>query len=366
MKASRYAYHLICWNIFPLSFYIVPYFAYNSSPKIIKPANKRTFPLLGIISEWGGEMSEVFHTQKRRKRVKLIFNPRSGAAKSSPNLLTDVIELMQAWKLVPEVYLPDPEADMAAMAAEALTRGMTMFVACGGDGTVSAVSKAIAGLPVTLGILPAGIQNNIALSLGIPRDIPEAIAVLRNGRRIKIDLGMLDFRGTQTPFMEVCTVGLTSSIFASADEIQHGRLDKIGDFLSTLISSAPSEIRMLIDGKHRLTSLGHVLAVSNMPYAGRNFRIGSLQAYRDGLLDILFLGDLPKLKLLGYAVKKHAAHELNDPRIQSFQARRLEIETDPPMTVMADGVVFGEGPISIGIRRRALGVMVPEPAKQEE
>jgi len=311
-------------------------------------------------------MSEVFNTQKRRRRVKLIFNPFSGKARNSPDLLTDVIKLLQSWKLMPEVCVLGPDSDIPAMVGEALAHGITMFAACGGDGTVSAVSKVIAGLPATLGIIPAGTQNNIALSLGIPRDIPEAIAVLRNGRRVKIDLGMLTFRGAQTPFMEVCTVGLTSSVFASADEIQHGRLDKIGDFLSTLISSAPSEIRMLINGKHKLTSLGHVLAVSNMPYAGRNFQIGGIQAYRDGLLDILFLGDLPKLKLLGYAMKKHAVRELNDPRIQNFQARSVEIETDPPMTVMADGIIFGEGPISIGIRRRALGVMTSDFEKQEE
>ena len=196
-----------------------------------------------------------------------------------------------------------------------------------------AASAPLGRIPSTLGVIPAGTQNNIALSLGIPDDIPSAIAILRAGKRIKIDLGQI------TPgdppdaapihFLELCSVGLTSSVFESADEIQHGHWDRIGDFLSTLVTSEPSEIRLTIDGKYRVASTGHVVIVANMPYTGRHFQIGEPRAFQDGLLDILCLGDLSKLKLLGYAVGKHEARQLDDPGVQYFQARCIDIETNP-------------------------------------
>lgn len=302
-------------------------------------------------------MSEAYLTTKRRRRVRLIYNPLSGAAKNSPEILTDIIRQLQAWKLPPEVYLLGPDSNIPAMVSQTLSHGISMFVVCGGDGTISAVATALSGLPVTLGIIPTGTQNNIALSLQIPTDIPAAISVLRTGQRVKIDLGVVTFQQTQSYFLEVCSIGLTSSIFEAADEIQHGNLGKISDFVSTLITSAPSEFKMLINEKHLLTSTGHVLAVTNMPYTARNFQIGNLKAFQDGHLDVLFLGEISKLKMLGYAINKHTLQELDDPRIQSFIARSISIETDPPMTVMVDGKILGEGPVSLSIKRKALGVM---------
>ena len=122
-----------------------------------------------------------------------------------------------------------------------------MFVVCGGDGTISAVARTLAGTRATLGIIPIGTQNNTALSLGIPADIPAAIAILRTGRRIKVDVGMATCGKINTPFLEVCSVGLVSTLFPSADDIQHGNLARVGDFLTTLVGSPPAEIHLLLD-----------------------------------------------------------------------------------------------------------------------
>ena len=99
----------------------------------------------------------------------------------------DVISAMQAWKLVPEAYLVEPGIDLPAVVHDAFQDGIRMFVVCGGDGTIDVVAGALAGTTATLGIIPTGTQNNIALSLGIPADIPACIAILRTGRRIKVD-----------------------------------------------------------------------------------------------------------------------------------------------------------------------------------
>src|SRR4030065_2277697 len=93
-------------------------------------------------------------TNKRRMRAKLIFNPGAGAASESPVQLMDVISAMQAWKLVPEAYLVEPGCDLPAEVQNALEDGIRMFVVCGGDGTISAVARILAGTRATLGIIP--------------------------------------------------------------------------------------------------------------------------------------------------------------------------------------------------------------------
>jgi len=298
----------------------------------------------------------------RPMRAKLIFNPSAGAARPSPIEIVDVIHEMQTWKLVPEAYLVEPGCDLPGVVQDSLARGMRMFVVCGGDGTISAVARTLAGTHATLGIIPIGTQNNTALSLGIPADIPAAIAILRTGRRIKVDIGMATCGKIKTPFLEVCSVGLISTLFPSADDIQHGNLAQVGNFLATLAASPPAEIHLLLDDKQEIHNLGHVVLVSNMPYIGFHYQVGSVASFKDGLLDVLFFADLSKLELLGYVLQGVGEGKPEDPRIQHYHVRRVDINTHPAMPVMADGTALGEGLVRIEVRRHALAVMASQMA----
>jgi diacylglycerol kinase (ATP) len=294
---------------------------------------------------------------KHRMRAKLIFNPSAGAARATPIEIVDVIHEMQAWKLVPEAYLVEPGCDLPGIVQDALTQGFRMFVVCGGDGTISAVARTLAGTHATLGIIPIGTQNNTALSLNIPNDIPAAISILRTGRRIKVDVGRATCGKISTPFLEVCSVGLASTLFPSVDDIQHGNLAQIGNFLSTLASTPPAEINLVLDDDQEIHDRGHVVLVSNMPYIGFHFQLGTVDSFKDGLLDVLFFADLSKLDLLGYILQGVGEGKLEDPRIQHFHVRRVDINTHPNMPVMADGNALGEGLVRIEVQRHVLAVM---------
>jgi diacylglycerol kinase (ATP) len=307
------------------------------------------------------DKKKPYCTKKHRMRVKLIFNPSAGSARTSPIEILDVIHEMQTWKLLPEAYLVEPGCDLPGVVQDALAQGFRMFVVCGGDGTISAVARSLAGTRATLGIIPIGTQNNTALSLGIPDDIPAAIAILRNGRRIKVDIGMASCGNIKTPFLEVCSVGLISTLFPSADDIQHGNLARVGDFLATLAASPPAEINLLLDNRREIHDRGHVVLVSNMPYIGFHYQVGSLASFQDGLLDVLFFADLNKLELLGYVLQGVGEGNPEDPRIQHHHVRRVDIETHPAMPVMADGSALGESQVRIEVRRHALAVMVSQP-----
>lgn len=305
---------------------------------------------------------EHYATNKRFIRAELIFNPAAGATRAIPIEIVDVIHEMQAWKMVPEAFLIEPGCDLPRVVQTALNDGIRMFVVCGGDGTISAIAGMLAGTNATLGIIPIGTQNNTALSLGIPNDIPTAISILRKGRRIKVDIGMAACGNNNTPFLEVCSVGLVSTLFPSADDVQHGDLARAGDFMTKLIGTQPAQIHLILNDRQEIQSLGHVVLVSNMPYIGLHYQVGSATAFNDGLLDVLFFTDLSKLELLGYVFQGVGVGKPEDPRIQHFRARRVEIDTHPAMPIMADGTALGDGRVRIEVRERALAVMVGSPA----
>ena len=153
-------------------------------------------------------------------------------------------------------------------------------------------------------------------------------------------------------------MGLVSTLFPSTDDVQHGNLARAGDLLATLVSSPPAEMTLVLDGKQEVHALGHVVLVTNMPYIGRHYMVGSAPAFHDGLLDVLFFADLSKLDLVGYMLHGAGTGNLEDPRIQHFHVRRVDIDTQPAMPIMADGIALGEGRVRVEVRRRVLAVMV--------
>jgi len=298
------------------------------------------------------------YTDKHNKRVRLIFNPASGIAKKSSLQLLDVIKELQAWQFLPEPFITEPDTNYDVLVSDALAQDINMFVVCGGDGTVSKVARAILGKNAVMGIIPTGTQNNVALSLGIPFDIPSAIALLSTGRSIKTDMGKVTCGENTIPFLEICSVGLFSALFQSGDEIQHGDITRIGDFLKTLASSNPSKISLLLDNKHEITEEGHTVLVSNMPYIGRNYKAGDDNSHTDGFLDVLLCTDIPKLELMvGYILKRFGTATPDAPFIKRYKVRSLIIETNPPMPVMVDGVACKEGKVRIGLYHRALSIV---------
>ena len=164
-------------------------------------------------------------------------------------------------------------------------------------------------------------------------------------------------------------MGLVSALFPSADDIQHGKLASIGDFITTLAASPPAEIHLTMDDGQQIHDQGYVVLVSNMPHLGIHYLVAAPDAYEDGFLDVMFFAELSKLDLLGVVFQGIEEGLPDDPRLKRYRVRKVEIDTQPPMPIMIDGFNIGEGRVCIEVRKRTLAVMAgqttPEkPSKQ--
>jgi YegS/Rv2252/BmrU family lipid kinase len=295
--------------------------------------------------------------------VKLIFNPGSGKGSNtnepSPQRLLDIIQEMQHWNLIPEVFLIEPDCDLEGAIQDGLKRGIELFVVCGGDGTISPTARILSRTAGVLGVIPQGTQNNIALSLEIPTEISEAVALLRTGTTIQSDMGLVTCGEKTKSFLEVCSVGLVSALFPSGDDIQHGEIGQIGVFLDTLVSTPPADIHLTMSDGEDIQNKGYVVLVSNMPYLGLHYKLGPQASYKDGLLDVLYFADLNKLDLLGYVLFGTGENQPEDERIQHYHVSEITIKTEPEMPVMIDGDPFGEGNVHIKVQQGVLNIIVP-------
>lgn len=289
-------------------------------------------------------------------RARLIFNPAAGNVDESPFRLAELLTQLQAWNILPEVHMVTPASDVAGVAAHAIAHGAEMVIVAGGDGTIENAAGPLVGTGTTLGIIPAGTRNNLAHSLAIPPTLPEAVALLRQGNRIRMDVGRAECNTGGRWFLETSSIGLVSALYPAADEIQHGNLARIADLLSTFVTAQPAEMRLTVDGGDAIAAQGHLTFVANAPYYGANFQLSPDVSFLDGVLDLFIFSELTKLELVSYAVQITAG-AVEDPRILHYRVHRVAVESSPPMPVMADGVGLGEGRLVAEIHPAALAVM---------
>jgi len=295
-------------------------------------------------------------TSLRPLRAKLIFNASSGRLEESPQQLASILSEMQNQQILPEVYTVRPESDLELVVHNAIKSGIKLIVVAGGDGTIDSVVGAMVGIYATLGIIPIGTRNNVAFNLGITGDIAESVALLRRGRRLKIDVGRVHYGHSRHWFLEVAALGLLSDLYPIADDIQHGKLTMIGELLSKFVSAAPSRLRMVHDGRKHLEASAHMMVISNMPFLGPHFQISTNVSFRDGRLDLFTFSDMSKLNMISYAMLSQIGH-FEDIGIKHYRVKHVNIQSKPHMPVLADGQLLGEGSLSVHIHPRSLTVM---------
>jgi diacylglycerol kinase (ATP) len=292
----------------------------------------------------------------RSLRAKLIFNAGSGRPEESPQQLSSILSAMQDHQILPEVYTVRPDSRLEAVVHDALRAGIKLIVVAGGDGTIDGVVGALVGSDATLGIIPTGTRNNVAFNLGIPEDIPNSVALLRQGRRLKIDVGRVHSGYARHWFLEAAAVGLVSDLYPMADDIQHGKLTMIGELLSKFVSATPSRLRMDYGGLRPLHTSGLMIMITNMPYFGPHFQISPDVSFRDGHLDVFTFSDMNKLNMISYAMLSQIGFGA-DIGIQHYRVKHARIRSTPRMPVLADGIPLGEGSLSVHVHPRVLAVM---------
>jgi diacylglycerol kinase (ATP) len=292
-------------------------------------------------------------------RVKLIFNPGSGQPGESPQQLVSILSDMQTWQIVPEVFIVKPDSSLEEVVHRAISSGIRLIVVAGGDGTIDSVVGAMIGSEAALGVIPTGTRNNVAFNLGITGDIASSVALLRKGRRLKIDVGQVQHGHSRHWVLEGVALGLISDLYPMADDVQHGNLTQIGGLVSTLLSATPSRLRMILDGYKHLDTMAHMMLITNMPFLGPHFQISPKVSFKDGRLDVFTFSDMSKLNMLSQAMFPLGGR-LADSGIKHYRARHIKIVSTPPMPVLADGFLVGEGSgsLSISVHPRALTVMV--------
>ncbi len=296
-------------------------------------------------------------------RAKLIVNPAAGDMLNATKNLEQVTRNLLDFGVKVDVVLAHPNKEVVPIAKKAVKKGYPIVIAMGGDGTIGAIIRGMAGSEAHLGIISAGTENDIARSLGIPEDLKEACALIASDHTRDLDLGQVSTEAKKKFFFfMVTTIGLPSTIFPDIKEVPHGDFSNLKDAVMTFLQFKPNpKVFLTLDDESRIEIETMLVTVANTPIVGVKNLITPDASMEDGLLDIAVYPGFSKTDLLAYFAKTAHEGRTDDGKIQRYRARKVKIKTSPKLDVAAEGILLGKGKATIKLLPRALRVIAPEP-----
>ena len=240
---------------------------------------------------------------------------------------------------------------------QALSSSPDLLVFGGGDGSLTTAASRLAHRDTALGVLPLGTTNNLARSLGLPLDLPGAVATLAGGKVADVDLA----RAGGDVFANMASIGLSVQVAQATPTVLKRLLGRSAYTLTALRhlpAHRPFKATLTANGIQRVLWT-HQLNIANGAYhAGR--RITRDASVDDRLLVAYRLGDASRLRVTGQTL----GQVLAGPRRSRADSRflstdRLRVATDPPLPLDLDGEVRATTPVHITLLPQALRVMVP-------
>ncbi len=230
-------------------------------------------------------------------------------------------------------------------------------VAFGGDGLISAVAGALKHTDGVVGILPGGRGNDLCRVLGIPLKPVTACAVLASGVERQLDLGEADGR----TFAGIASCGFDSVVNRIANETTAVRGSPVYGLalLRALPGWRSAQFEVAVDGETPRRFAGYSVAAANSRQFGGGMRLAPDASLTDGLLDVVIIEDMSKLRFLRLAPTVFSGRHVRYPEVGVLRGREVRIEASEPFTLYADGEAIAELPVTVRVLPGAVRMIVP-------
>ena len=295
-------------------------------------------------------------------RVAVVANPHSGKGRGQ-RTADAAITALRAGGAEVRAYIGQSPDETRALSEGALASRPDVLAVVGGDGTLSGIIDVLTASDVPVALIPAGTGNDVARALGLPRgDTAAAAAVALRGRGRVTDGGVARPARATTPFLSVAALGFDAKVSDRTNRLRwpRGALRYYIALVVELARLRPMDFRIAVDGEPAAHAPGTLVAVGNTASYGGGMPVCSGAAPDDGLLDVVRVAPLTRLRLLRLFPLLLQGRHLGRNEVTHRRARTVQVSA-PGLVVYADGELVGAGECRITVRPRALRVLVPDP-----
>lgn len=284
-------------------------------------------------------------------KVLLVYNAFA-AHQRARKLLPEIQDLFTQKKIEAELQLTETTGHGIDIIRQADFSDYDGIIAAGGDGTlfevINGYYKNKSNRRIPIGVIPTGTGNAFSRDLGI--DIGEwqkAVEIIAGKQTKKFDVGKFHTENKEYYYLNILGFGFVADVVFSAQKFK-----KIGEtayslaVFRQLIKLKPYTLIMNIDGK--LIERENIFTeISNTRFTGVSFLMAPGAKINDGLLDITLLNRCSRLRLMQLFPTIFKGQHINHPEVETYQAKKISIQTDIPKILTPDGELFGSTPIEV-------------------
>jgi len=288
------------------------------------------------------------------RRFALLVNPASAggrALEALPRVHAALDRLGAAHRTITTRSIDHAFEEAGRAAADGET-----VAALGGDGLLRPLAGALKGTDASLALIPCGRGNDLARVLGVPTDPAEAARVAVEGDDRLLDVANVD----GTPFMGIASFGFDSDANRIANEAKLVKGDAVYVYaaLRALAAWKPATFAVTVDGERHQIS-GYTVAVGNSKAYGGGMFIFPHAELDDGKLDVMLATKASKLRFLIELPKVFKGTHGESEHVQFLRGEEIEVSSNRPFVIYADGDPIGATPAVIRVERRCLRVIAP-------
>ena len=290
----------------------------------------------------------------------LFYNEQSG--QSDVNRQMNIIRSHFKQQQIPLeiVSLPKPADEVKGITSEAIANGADLFIAAGGDGTVSLIGSTLVGTGRPLGILPIGTGNMLAKEVGIHRDIINALKIItaRDSRLVHLDAMKLNNRYY---FLNL-SIGVSPQVMNNTPVAEKKRLGFIAYFIhlfEQLLGLKLEKFTLDFDHQRESVVASEILITNGRLMSIERFEWAEDISINDGIMDIFSIRAANMIDFISFVFSAATNQKHKNPIIKSMRFKDYcRIETQSSLMIQADGDPIGETPVEIQIEHHALQVIV--------
>ena len=247
------------------------------------------------------------------------------------------------------------EAAMAAKSIDAL-----VFV--GGDGMAHLGTNLCAENNIPMALIPAGTGNDAAVTLGMPlADTAESVRLVLAGLSSPktIDAIRVSHDGVSSWGLGCLSAGFDALANARANAISwpKGPMRYYVAMLLELAKFKPIKYEAVVDGNPRNFE-AMLCVVSNTGVFGGGMLVVPNASVTDGLLDVLLVKKMSRLKFVTIFPKVYKGTHVTDKDVEVFRASKISIVA-AGMPIYSDGEYVGQAPFEAEVVAGALLVVAP-------
>jgi YegS/Rv2252/BmrU family lipid kinase len=288
------------------------------------------------------------------RRFALLVNPASAGGKAL-DALPVVQESFDALGAPHRTVMTRSMEHAQEEAAAAASAGETV-AAVSGDGLLRPLAAALKDTSSAIALIPCGRGNDFARVLGVPSEPAAAARVAVEGAERVVDVANVD----GTPFVGIASFGFDSDANRIANDTKRIRGNGVYLYatLRALAAWKPAAFSVTVDGvEHEAT--GFSVVVGNSKAYGGGMYVLPQAELDDGQLDVLIAKETSKLTFLRELPRIFRGAHVNSPHAQFLRGAVVEVATDRPFVIYADGDPIGATPATLRVEPRCLRVIAP-------